>query len=124
MGKNLEISEKLENLESSNQTNGVPNKNLEKTREFLMRTQEECKNLEKKLKVQTEKHEEEMKQTNLLKKATEDKYSKIVRERESFKEKEEVFIDVCKALTLSVPGSGSTGITRGGVLSTTLWKTG
>jgi len=27
-------------------------------------------------------------------------------------------------LTLSAPGSGSTGITRGGALSTTLWKTG
>lgn len=33
------------------------NKDLEKTRDFLLRTQEECKNMEKKNKMDTERHE-------------------------------------------------------------------
>ena len=69
-------------------------KDLEKTREFLVRTQEECKNLEKKLKVETERHEAEIREVNLQKKAVDDKYGRIVKERESFKEKEDTFLDI------------------------------
>ena len=101
---NKTVKDKLKDLEENNlgpSNDGAHSdakKDLEKTREFLMRTQEECKNLERKRKVESEKHENEIKEINLQKKAIEDKYGRIVKERESFKEKEDTFHDICKAL--------------------------
>ena len=63
-----------------------------------MRTQEECKSLEKELKVGKEKFDIEIKEIILIKKAVEDKYGRIVKEREHFKDKEDTFMDVIKAL--------------------------
>jgi hypothetical protein len=94
LAENLNLKE----VRESN-SNPQPNDEVNKYKEFLKRTQEEYKALGSELKKEKEKHKLEVDNLAMKRMETEEKYGKVIKERETFKEKERIFVETSDALT-------------------------
>ena len=74
------------------------NSDLAKYKEFLRRTQSQCKTLEEQINKEKEKHEKEVNELVAERMATEEKYGKIVKEKKLFEDKKRILLYAFDAL--------------------------
>ena len=98
---NVILIENIKKLETENaQLKDIPlDSEVVRYKEFLKRTQEEYKALEKEVAKEKDKHKVEIDNLSLKRIETEEKYGRVIKEKETFIEKERIFLETFDALT-------------------------
>ena len=96
--ENSELGKEIGEIKAGKSVNEENSSEISKYKEFLKRTQSQCKELENKLKKAEDKHKAEMNQLSAQKQATEEKYGVIVREKKLFEEKERILFNTFKSM--------------------------
>ena len=96
--ENTELGKEIGEIKSGKTVNEENPSEINKYKEFLKRTQSQCKELENKLKKAEDKHKAEINQLSAQKQATEEKYGVIVREKKLFEEKERILLNTFESM--------------------------
>ena len=92
--ENTELGKELDEIKS----NRPVDNEISKYKEFLKRTQSQCKELETKLTKVEEKHIIEINEVLVKKQATEEKYGRLVKEKKLLEEKERILLNTFESL--------------------------
>ena len=92
--ENTELGKELDEIKA----NRPVDNEISKYKEFLKRTQSQCKELETKLTKVEEKHKIEINEVLVKKQATEEKYGRLVKEKKLLEEKERILLNTFESL--------------------------